>query len=174
MAVSIELIKELRHMTSASVSHCREALEESKGDLKSAAQILKKKGLEIAAKKGSRAAKEGRVEAYVHMGNKIGVLLEVNTESDFVARNPEFTQFTRDVAMQIAAANPVYVSREDIPAQKLDQEHNKELFCKEHCLLEQPFIKDSGVTVKDLLGALVGKMGENIVIRRFIRYKIGE
>jgi elongation factor Ts len=174
MVVSVELIKELRHMTSASVAHCREALEESKGDLKKAAEILKKKGLEIAAKKGSRVAKEGRVEAYVHMGNKIGVLLEINSESDFVARNPEFTQFARDVAMQIAAANPAYLTREEIPAEKLEQEHNKELFFKEHCLLDQPFVKDSGVTVRELLGALVGKMGENIVIRRFIRYKIGE
>lgn len=174
MSVSVELIKELRHMTSASVAHCREALEETKGDLKKAADILKKKGLEIAAKKGSRAAKEGRVEAYVHMGNKIGVLLEVNSESDFVARNPDFTQFTKDVAMQIAAVNPTYVSKEEVPADKLEQEHNKELFIKEHCLLDQPFIKDSSVTIRDLLGTLVGKMGENIVIRRFIRYKIGE
>lgn len=174
MSVSVELIKELRHMTSASVAHCREALLETKGDLKKAAEVLKKKGLEIAAKKGSRAAKEGRIEAYIHMGNKIGVLLEVNSESDFVARNPEFTQFTKDVAMQIAATSPTYVSKDDVPADRLEQEQHKELFVKEHCLLEQPFIKDAGVTIRDLLGALVGKMGENIVIRRFARFRIGE
>lgn len=174
MRIPVESIKELRHMTSASVAHCKEALEESKGDIKKAAQILRRRGLEIAAKKGDRVAKEGRVEAYVHTGNKVGVLLEVDCESDFVARNAEFAQFTKDLCMQIAAMAPLYIKKEDIPEEVLKQEKNKEEFYKNHCLLEQAFVKDPGIAIKDYLGSLVGKMGENIVIRRFIRYKIGE
>lgn len=174
MGISVELIKELREMTCASVAHCKKALEESKGDLKKAAVLLRKLGLEIAAKKQSRAAKEGRIEAYLHHGNKIGVLLEVNCESDFVARNGEFTRFAKDLCMQIAATCPQYIKREDVPAEVLEQEKNKEEFLKCACLLEQSFVKDPSVTIKDCLGNLVAKVGENIVIRRFIRYKIGE
>jgi len=174
MGISVELIKELREMTCASVAHCKKALEESKGDLKKAAVLLRKWGLEIAAKKQSRAAKEGRIEAYLHHGNKIGVLLEINCESDFVARNGEFVQFAKDLCMQIAATSPQYIKREDVPAEVLEQEKNKEEFIKGACLLEQAFVKDPGVTIKDCLGNLVSKVGENIVIRRFTRYKIGE
>ena len=174
MATSAELIKELRHMTSASIAHCKTALEESKGDLKKAAEILRRKGLEIAAKKEGRAAKEGRIEAYIHHGNKIGVLLEVNSESDFVAKNSEFALFTKDLAMQIAACSPTYIKREEVPAEILEQEKNKDEFCKAHCLLEQVFVKDPSITIKDYLGSIVAKLGENIVIRRFVRYKIGE
>ncbi|MDP2905959.1 MAG: elongation factor Ts [Candidatus Omnitrophota bacterium] len=161
-------------MTCASVAHCKKALEETGGDIKKAAIHLRKQGLEIAAKKQSRAAKEGRVEAYLHHGNKIGVLLEVNCESDFVARNSDFQQFTKDVAMQIAATSPAYVKREEVPADVLEQEKNKEDFIKNNCLLEQPFVKDSSMTINDYLGTIVAKIGENIVVRRFIRYKIGE
>jgi elongation factor Ts len=174
MAISADLIKELRHMTSASIAHCKSALEETKGDLKKAAELLRKKGLEIAAKKGGRVAKEGRIEAYVHLGNKIGVLLEVNSETDFVARNSEFCQFTKDLSMQIAACSPTYIKKEDVPAEVLEQEKNKDEFCKTNCLLEQPFVKDPSIAVKDYLGSIVAKLGENIVIRRFVRYKIGE
>ncbi len=174
MAISVDLIKELRNMTCASVAHCKKALEESQGDLQKAAVLLRKRGLEIAAKKQDRAAKEGRIEAYVHLGNKIGVLLETNSESDFVARNGDFCQFTRDVCMQIAACNPAYLKREDVPADVLAQEKDHEVYFKAHCLLDQPFVKDPSITIKDYLGSLVGKLGENIVIRRFIRYKIGE
>lgn len=174
MKISTELIKELREMTCSSVAHCKKALEEAGGDLKKAAVLLRKQGLEIAAKKQSRAAKEGRVEAYIHHGNKIGVLLEVNCESDFVARNSDFTQFTRDVAMQIAATSPAYVKKEDVPKDVLEQERNKDDFIKCNCLLEQAFVKDPGITINDYLGSLVAKIGENVVVRRFIRYKIGE
>jgi elongation factor Ts len=174
MKISIELIKELREITSSSVAHCKKALEESKGDIKKAAVLLRKQGLEIAAKKQSRAAKEGRIEAYVHHGNKIGVLLEVSCESDFVARNESFIQFTKDVAMQVAATSPLYLKKEDVPAEVLEHEKSKEDFYKNHCLLEQTFVKDPSITINDYLGSIVAKIGENIVIRRFMRYKIGE
>ena len=174
MKISLETIKELREMTCASVAHCKKALEETGGDIKKAVILLRKQGLEIAARKQSRAAKEGRVEAYVHHGNKMGVLLEVNCESDFVARNSDFQQFTKDVAMQIAATSPTYIKREEVPADVLEQEKNKEDFIKNNCLLEQPFVKDTSLTMNDYLGTIVAKIGENIVVRRFTRYKIGE
>lgn len=174
MKVSLELVKELRRMTAASIANCKEALAEAGGDIKKAADLLRRKGLEIAFKKQDRAAKEGRVEAYVHMGNKLGVLLEVSCETDFVGRNSDFAQFTRDVAMHIAASSPAYISKDDVPADIIGQEKDKELFYKEHCLLEQIFVKDMSITIKDYLGSIITKIGENIVIRRFIRYKIGE
>jgi elongation factor Ts len=174
MGISVDAIKELRNLTCASVVHCKKALEESGGDIKKAAQILRKRGLQIAAEKQSRVVKEGRIEAYVHLGSKIGVLLEVDCESDFVAKNSEFCQFTKDLSMQIAACNPAYIKKEDVPADVLENEKNKEEFYKENCLLEQPFIKDPSVSIKDYLGSIVAKIGENIVVRRFTRYKVGE
>jgi len=171
---SVDAIKELRGMTCASVAHCKKALEETKGDIKQAVVLLRKQGLEIAAKKQSRAAKEGRIEGYIHHGNKIGVLLEVNCESDFVAKNEEFVRFTKDLAMQIAATGPEYIKKEDVPEEVLKHEKNKEDYYKSNCLLEQVFIKDQALTIKDYLGSIVAKIGENIVVRRFIRYKIGE
>jgi len=174
MAISMELIKELRIMTAASIANCKKALEESGGDIQKAVRILRKKGLEIAANKGGRSAKEGRIEAYVHTGNKIGVLLEVNSETDFVARSSEFAQFTKDLAMQIAASSPSYVKREDVPQDVVEKEHDKELFYKTNCLLEQPFIKDMSMTIKDYLGSIVAKFSENITVRRFMRYRLGE
>ena len=161
-------------MTLASVANCKAALEEAGGDIKKAAELIRRRGLEVAEKKAGRAAKEGRIEAYVHMGNKVGVLLEVDCETDFVARNPEFCQFTKDLAMQITALSPSYIKREDVPAGVIEQEKDKELFYKTHCLLEQAFVKDPGTTIKDYMGTLLAKFSENIVIRRFIRYKIGE
>jgi len=174
MAVSLDLIKELRAMTSASISDCKKALEESKGDIRRAIELLRKRGLEIATKKQDRIAKEGRIEAYVHFGNKIGVLLEVGCETDFVARNSDFCQFTKDVAMQIAACSPAYIKKEDVQDNIISQEQDKEQFYKEHCLLEQIFIKDASITMKDYLMSLIAKTGENIVIRKFVRYKVGE
>ncbi|MDD5281370.1 MAG: elongation factor Ts [Candidatus Omnitrophica bacterium] len=174
MKNSLSAIKELRDMTCSSIAHCRKALEESKGDIKQAAILLRKQGLEIAAKKQSRAAKEGRIDCYIHHGNKIGVLLEVNCESDFVAKNEEFTRFTKDLAMHIAASSPAYIKKEDVPEEVLQHEKSKEDYYKANCLLEQAFVKDPGLTIKDYLGSIVAKFGENIVIRRFIRYKIGE
>jgi elongation factor Ts len=170
----VNAIKELRDLTCSSVAHCKKALEEAKGDIKQAVVLLRKQGLEIAAKKQSRAAKEGRIDSYIHHGNKIGVLLEVNCESDFVARNEDFMKFTRDLAMQIAATSPEYIKKEDVPEEVLKHEKNKEDYCKNNCLLEQVFVKDPSLMIKDYLGSIVSKLGENIVIRRFIRYKIGE
>ncbi|MDD5059887.1 MAG: elongation factor Ts [Candidatus Omnitrophica bacterium] len=174
MKSSVDAIKELRELTSSSVAHCKKALEEAKGDIKQAIILLRKQGLEIAAKKQSRSAKEGRVESYIHHGNKIGVLLEVNCESDFVARNEEFIKFTKDLAMQIAATSPEYIKKEDVPEEALKHEKNKDDFYKNNCLLEQVFVKDPGLTIKDYLGSIVAKIGENVIIRRFARYKIGE
>jgi len=174
MKISLETIKDLRQMTSASVADCKKALEESGGDLEKARDLLRKRGLEIAAKVQGRMAREGRIEAYVHTGNKIGVLLEVNCETDFVARNDDFQRFTKDVAMQIAALNPAYIKKEDVPKDVLKEEKNKEEFFKGHCLIQQPFIKDPAITVGDYLTNLTAKLAENIVIRRFTRYKIGE
>jgi len=174
MKISLESVKELRQITSASISDCRDALQEAGGDIKKAVELLRKRGLEMAVQKQERVAKEGRVESYLHTGNKLGVLIEVNSETDFVAKNSDFSQFTKDLAMQIAASNPSYIKREDVSQEVIEKVKDKELFFKEHCLLEQPFIKDPNITIKDYLGDMVVKLGENIVIRRFVRYKVGE
>lgn len=163
-------------MTLASVSDCKKALDDAKGDLDKANELLKKRGLEIAAKKASRAANQGRIEGYVHAGNKVGVLLEVNCETDFVARNEDFMRFCKDVAMQITATDPKFVKCEDAPAddvRDLDEKAKKD-YLKVFCLLCQPFIKNPGISMQDHLTATVAKIGENIVIRRFARFKIGE
>jgi len=176
MAISIEMIKQLRELTSASVSDCKVALDDSKGDFHKAAELIKKRGLEIAAKKSSRAANQGRVEAYIHHGNKIGVLVEVNCETDFVGRNEEFIRFTKDVAMQIAATDPRYLKKEDVAAEVLADMSDKQKadFFKVNCLMSQPFIKDDKLTIQDYLTAIVAKIGENIVVRRFVRFRLGE
>ena len=174
MKVDLGTIKKLREMTCASVADCRKALEQAKGDLDEAVVFLRKRGLEIAASKQDRRASEGRVEAYVHLGNKLGVLLEVNCETDFVARNEDFCRFTKDVAMQIAACSPVYINKEAVPKDILKEHKDHQEFYKQHCLLEQAFIRDPSITIQDYLISLIAKIGENIVIRRFIRYKLGE
>jgi elongation factor Ts len=176
MAVSITIIKELRELTSASVSDCKKALDDAKGDIKKASELIRQRGLEIAAKKASRAANQGRIEAYVHTGNKIGVMVEVNCETDFVARNDEFIRFCRDVAMQIAATDPEALRREDIPADEVKDlsDAQKEDYFKARVLMDQPFIKDPKQSVKDYLTATVAKIGENIVVRRYSRFKLGE
>jgi len=174
MGISVDMIRELRNTTGVSIAHCKKALEDSGGDMKKAVALLRKRGLEIAAEKQGRLAKEGRIEAYVHLGSKIGVLLEVGCETDFVAKNSEFCQFTKDIAMQITASRPLYIKREDVPKEALKHEEDKERFYKDNCLLEQVFVKDPSITVKDYLGGLVAKVGENIVIRRFVRYRVGE
>ncbi len=176
MGITVEAIKELRNLSSASIADCKKALSDTDGDVNKAFTLLRKRGLEKVAAKGERITKEGRVEAYIHHGNKIGVLLEVACETDFVAKNEAFSQFTKDLAMQIAACSPKYVKSEDVPKDLLEEENDKEkeLYYKTHCLMEQAFIKDPSLVVKDLLGSLVAKFNENIVIRKFIRYKIGE
>jgi elongation factor Ts len=174
MAISAETIKELREMTSCGVIECKKALEASGGDINKAKEFLRQRGLEIAAKKGSREAKEGRIEAYIHAGSKIGVLLEMNCETDFVAKNDDFVKLSRDIAMQIAAARPKYVRKEDVPEDELKAQENAQEYIKEVCLYEQAFIKDPGKTVNDLITGLIASIGENIMVSRFIRYKVNE
>ena len=199
MASQAELVKQLRELTGAGVMDCKAALEASAGDTQKAIEFLRKKGLADAAKKTHRTAREGLVGSYVHPGGKIGVLVEVGCETDFVARTEGFQQLVRDLTMQVAAANPAYVSREDVPADVLEKEREiyrhqmadqkkpphvldkivegkLEKFFAEQCLLEQPFVKDAtGETkVKDLVGQLSARVGEHVVVRRFSRFQVGE
>ncbi|OGX07252.1 MAG: translation elongation factor Ts [Omnitrophica WOR_2 bacterium GWA2_47_8] len=173
MEISLDDIKELREATSCGVIDCKNALEEAKGDFKKAKELLQKKGLEMAAKKADRVAKEGRVEAYIH-GGKIGVLVEVNCETDFVAKNEDFCAFTKNVAMHIAAMDPKYIKKDNVPAAVLAEAPNKDQFIKENCLMEQSYIKDQSQTIQDYLNSLIAKIGENIAVNRFIRFKVGE
>jgi elongation factor Ts len=195
--ISASKVKELRNITGAGMMDCKRALQEVNGDIDKAVELLREKGLAAAAKKAGRIAAEGVVESYIHMGGKIGVLVEVNCETDFVAKTPEFKAFVRDIAMHIAASNPSYLSREDVPqdeiakekeilrAQALNEgkpekivdkmvEGRIEKYFKENCLLEQPFVKDSDKSIDDIIKEQISKIGENINIRRFTRYEIGE
>lgn len=189
----VNLLK-LRELTGAGMLECKKALDEAKGDLQEAQKIIRKKGLDIAKKKATREVKEGQIISYIHSGGKLGVLLEINCETDFVAKNDTFQAFARDVAMQIAAAFPLYVSEENIPAADLEKE--KEAFrsqvagkpqevqdkiiqgklskrYEDICLLNQKFIKDDSRTIQELLNEMIAKIGENIVIRRFVRFEVG-
>ena len=197
MASISALVKELRAKTGAGILDCQNALKENSNDIEKAIDHLRQKGLALAQKKASRATKDGVISAYIHAGSKIGVLLEVNCETDFVARNDEFKVFVKDVALQIAAANPSYVRREEVPTPQLDREksvylaqvkemgkpesawekiiHGKlEKFFQEQCLLEQTFIKDPNITIQDLLTQQIARLGENITIPRFTRYQLGQ
>ena len=175
MKISAKDIQKLRGKTSAGVMDCKEALTSAKGDFDKAIQVLRKKGIALAAKKSSREAREGRIESYVHLHNRIGVLLELNCETDFVSKCDEFKKLSKDLAMQIAALSPVYVKKEDVPKDiaKENKDHLED-FYKESCLLEQPFIKDQTKLIKDYLTEVIAKVGENIVIRRFVRFQLGE
>ena len=175
MKISAKDIQKLREATSAGVMDCKQALEQARGDFDKAIQVLREKGRAIAAKKSSRETYEGRIESYVHLHNKIGVLLEVNCESDFVSRCEDFKKFTKDLGMQIAALNPLYVKKEDVPENvvKKNKAHLEE-FYKTNCLLEQLFIKDQDKTIKDYLTEVIARVGENIVVRRFVRFHLGE
>jgi elongation factor Ts len=193
----MELIKELRERTGAGISDCKKALVECEASMDKAIEFLRKKGLAKAAKKAGRIATEGLVTHYIHGGGRIGVLLETNCETDFVARNPDFVNFTKEVAMQIAAMNPQFVTPEELPAELLDKERaiRRETaaqggkpaqvvdkivegqiakWTKEVCLLEQPWVKDDSRSIKDLQQELVAKLGENIRVRRFVRFELGE
>ncbi len=199
MASSAEQVKELRERTGAGVMDCKAALEAAKGDMQGAIEHLRKKGLADEAKKAHREAKDGVVASYIHPGSKIGVLVEVNCETDFVARTDDFQQLVKDLAMQVAAANPSYVSREDVPGAVVEKEREiyrqqmadqkkpapvldkivegkLEKFYAESCLMEQPFIRDaSGKTrLKDMVDQATAKMGERIVVKRFARFQVGE
>ncbi len=196
MGISAEMVKELREKTGVGFMECKTALQEANGDLEAATTILRKKGLASAAKKAGRETKEGLIGSYVHNG-KIGVIVEVNCESDFVARNADFQALVKDIAMHIAASDPRFVRKEDVtdellaheraiyaeqaratgkPENVLDRivEGRMSKFYSECCLLEQPFVKDPNLTVKDHIAAHIQRIGENIQIRRFVRYKLGE
>ena len=197
MEVSASTVKELREKTGAGVMDCKKALAECAGDLEKAVDYLRRKGLAAAAKKGSRVAAEGLVGAYIHPGGKIGVMVEINCETDFVARTAEFQGLLKDVAMQVAAANPRCVRRDEVCAEELERERSiyqrqaldsgkpekvvekivegkMERFYSEICLLEQPFIKDPDRKVSDVIQEAIARLGENIQVRRFARYQVSE
>jgi elongation factor Ts len=190
-------VKELRDKTNAPMMDCKNALTEAKGDIEAAVVVLRKKGVATAAKKATRATSEGSVSSYIHAGGKIGVLLEVNCESDFVARTDDFKGLLHDIAMHIAATDPRYIRKEDVTADAFEKEKDiyraqaaatgkpaavvekivegkMGKFYEEVCLLEQPFIKDQTVTVHQLIATVVGKLGENISVRRYARFKVGD
>lgn len=195
MDITTEMVKDLRQRTGAGVLDCKKALEEVNGDMEQATKLLRKKGLAIAAKKAEREAHEGLVEAYVHAGGKLGVLLELNCETDFVARTEDFQELAHDLAMQVAATNPRYLTPDDIPDEVLERERERQReqvgegksediverivegkltkYYEDVCLLEQPFIKDEGLTVRDLVTSKIAKLGENIKVRRFTRFELG-
>lgn len=195
--VTAALVKELREKTGAGMMDCKKALVEAEGDLERASEVLRERGLASAAKKAGRVAAEGLVESYIHAGGRIGVLVEINCETDFVAKNEDFRGFVRDIAMHIAAANPTYVRREEVPADAVEKEREIlraqtlnegkpenivdkivdgriDKFFKDSCLLEQQFVKDSDKTVETLLREMIAAIGENISIRRFARFVVGE
>ena len=197
LVISAALVKELRQTTGAGVLDCKKALQDTNGDLARAVEALRKQGLTEAKKHLGRIAKEGLIDAYIHVGSRIGALVELNCETDFVARTPDFTQLAHDLAMQVVGYRAEYVSREDVPPEVIERERaiyqaqaeregkpspvverivegrlNK--FYEELCLLEQPFLRDGDVTVGDLIAQKIATVGENIVVRRFVRFELGE
>ena len=197
MALDMELVKKLREQTGISILECKKAIEEAKGDLALAADILRKKGFEKAKAKSSRATNQGAIGSYIHMKGKIGVMVELGCETDFVAKNEDFLQLIKDVAMQIAAMNPRFISEKDIPADVLEKE--KEIYraqlkssgkpanivekivegklgkyFADVCLLHQNYFKDDSLTIEKLIAEKIHKTGENIVVKRFVRYQVGE
>lgn len=188
-------VKALREKTGVGMMECKSALIEANGDMEKAVEVLRKKGVAVAQKKAGRATKEGRIESYIHMGGKVGVMVEIGCETDFAAKNEDFGEFAKNIAMHIAAASPQYLSPEDVPQDFIEKE--KEIakeqlkgkpehvldkilegkvakICEEICLLEQPYVKDDKLKVKDYLTNTIAKIGENMVIRRFVRYALGE
>jgi len=174
MAISADMIKRLREETGAGVIDCKKALEKSKGDFEEARKILKEKGIEIAQKKSDRRTKEGRIESYIHHNHKVGSVVEVNCETDFVARNEEFVKFCKDIALHIVASAPKFLKKEDVLEKDIPKEENKEEFYKKFCLLEQKFVRDESITVGEYLFSLIAKTRENVVISKFSRFQVGE
>jgi elongation factor Ts len=197
LEITASLIKELREKTGVGIMDCKKALKECEGDIDKAVDYLRKKGIATAQKRGGRTASEGQVQSYIHAGGKIGVLIEVNCETDFSAKTDAFSEFAKDVAMQIAATNPVAVDQDGIPPDVLEKERDiygtqaresgkpekiidkivegkMNKFYNEACLLKQPYVKNPDITIQDLLNDLIAKTGENIIIRRFVRYQLGE
>lgn len=197
MEITVDRIKELREKTGCGMMECKGALTEAKGDFEQAIDILRKKGIASVARRAGRIASQGLIESYIHVGSKIGVLLEVNCETDFVSRSVDFQAFVKDVCLQIAASNPQYITRDEVPDGIITHERDiiaaqaategkpakavekivdgrLEKFYSEVCLLDQAYIRDPKKNIKDLLGELVAKIGENVVLRRFTRYQLGE
>ncbi|MBC8229728.1 translation elongation factor Ts [bacterium] len=197
MEITAAIVKELREKTGAGVMDCKKALNETNGDMEEAIRWLRGKGVKASERRTHRAASEGVIASYIHMGNKVGVLLELNCESDFVARNDEFQRLAKDIAMQVAATNPQYINKEDVPEEVIENEKSilrtqainegkpekivekiidgrLNRFYSEHCLMEQPFIRDDSQTVSQLVKENIAKFGENIVVRRFTRYLLGQ
>ena len=197
MAITAAQVKELREATGVGMMECKKALTECDGNMEKAMEWLRKKGIASAEKKAGRVAAEGVVESYIHMGGRIGVLIEVNCETDFVAKTPEFKSFVRDIAMHIAAANPSFLDRTEVPNETLDKEREilrdqalnegkpekivdrmvegrVEKFYKENCLVDQPFVKNPDMTIAQYVNERIQQTGENIKIRRFVRYEMGE
>ena len=193
-AISANLVGQLREKTGAGLLDCKKALDEAQGNMEQAETILRKKGVSSAAKKAGRSTSDGLIEAYIHVGGKVGVLIEVNCETDFVAKTDDFKSFCRDLCLQIAAANPAYVRREEVPEAELAKERDiavaqvqgkppaavqkivegkLEKYYSQVCLLDQPFVKDPEKSIKDILTARIAKLGENMQIRRFVRYQLG-
>ena len=196
MAISADMVKELREKTGAGMMDCKRALSETEGDIEKAIDYLRQKGLSDAAKRTGRTASEGGIGSYIHPGGKIGVLVEVNCESDFVARTEEFQLLVKDLAMHVAASNPLYLRREEVPEEAIAREKNiyevqakeggkpekiverivqgkLEKFFQDVCLLEQPFVKDPDISVNQRVSSAIAKLGENIVVRRFQRFQLG-
>lgn len=197
MEISVELVKDLRQRTGAGVIDCKTALQEAQGNIEGAVDYLRRKGLATAAKKAGRIATDGLVSSYIHAGGKMGVLVEINCETDFVAKTNDFQTFVKNIAMHIAAANPQYIRREEIPGEVLERERGiyrtqaqeagkpqkvidkivegkMERFYSEVCLTEQTYVRDPDLTIKELVDAMIAKVGENIAIRRFARFQLGE
>jgi elongation factor Ts len=195
--ISAELVKQLREKTGAGIMDCKKALAENTGDMEKAVEYLRKKGLATAAKRAGRAMSEGTIQSYIHMGGKLGVMVEVGCETDFVAKNEDFQDFARNIAMHIAATNPLGIRPEEIPQEIIDKEMEiymaqaKETgkpenilekiaqgklqkFIKENCLMDQPYVRNPDMTVADLLNELIAKIGENITVKRFTRFQVGE
>ena len=195
--ITAAMVKELREITGAGMMECKAALQEAGGDKDKALNLLREKGLAKAAKRAGRKASQGLVESYIHLGGKVGVMVEVNCETDFVARNDEFKAFVRDICLQIAATNPLYLNKADVPQGELENEKEIlrkqalnegkpekivdkivsgriEKYYQENCLMEQAFVKDPDITITGLLNEKIAKIGENILIRRYIRFELGE
>jgi len=194
--ITSQMVKELRDKTNAGMMDCKKALGETEGDMEKAVDLLRQKGLAVAAKRADRATSEGVVECYIHAGGKLGVMVEVGCETDFVAKTDDFQAFAKDIAMHVAAVNPVSVTREDVPAELVDREKDiyvnqakesgkpdniiekivtgkVEKYLSEICLMDQKYVKNPDLTIQDLLNELIAKMGENISIKRFARFQIG-
>jgi elongation factor Ts len=194
--ITSQMVKELRDKTNAGMMDCKKALTETQGDMEKAIDLLRQKGLAVAQKRAGRATSEGVIETYIHAGGKLGVMVEVNCETDFVAKNSDFIEFAKNVAMHVAAANPVSIRREDVPAELAERERNifiqqaidsgkpaniaekmvggkMDRFFAENCLMEQKFVKNPDLSIQDLLNELIAKLGENISVKRVARFQVG-